>query len=172
MKTNVKTKPQPNTIETLLQAARARLRRVSPKEARAAWTDGALLIDIRPDAQREREGEIPGALTLERNVLEWRLDPASPDRIAEITSHAQRVILVCQEGYASSLAAASLQDLGMVNATDLDGGIVAWAAAGLPFRRGRAQRAAAAAGAPPTDASRRPGLIDRPDSFRHVCRFC
>ena len=114
------------TIETVLTEARARLRRVGPREAREAWRDGALLTDIRPDEQRRREGEIPGTLKLERNALEWLLDPSSPDRIPEITSHAQQVILVCQEGYASSLAAVSLQDLGLVNATDLDGGYQAW----------------------------------------------
>ena len=109
------------TIETVLTEARARLRRVGPREAREAWRDGALLIDIRPDEQRRREGEIPGTLKLERNALEWLLDPSSPDRIPEITSHAQQVILVCQEGAASSLAVVSLQDLGLVNATSLAG---------------------------------------------------
>jgi rhodanese-related sulfurtransferase len=161
------------TVDTFLTEARARLRRLSPLEARAAWRDGALLIDIRPEEQRRREGEIPGALKLERNVLEWRLDPTSPDRIAEISSHAQPVILFCQEGYASSLAAASLQEIGLINATDLDGGIAAWAAAGLPFRMGRSQRATAEVAPSSRRASmRRPAYVERTASFRHVCRFC
>jgi len=161
------------TIDSILAAARARLRRLPPQEARAAWARGALLIDIRPAEQRRREGEIPGATILERNVLEWRLDPASPDRIAEIASHEQQVILVCQEGYASSLAAASLQDVGLVNATDLEGGIAAWAAAGLPVRRGRPERqtldgATVSRGAP----SRRAGRTERASGFSHNCRYC
>lgn len=160
------------TIDTILTEARARLHRVGPREARTAWREGALLIDIRPEEQRRREGEIPGALKLERNVLEWRLDPASPDRIAEITSHAQPVILVCQEGYASSLAAASLQDLGLVNATDLEGGIAAWAAAGLPFRKGRPQRAADTPQVTRGGGMRRPAYVERAREFRHSCRFC
>src|SRR5258708_26805021 len=95
---------------------------------------GALLVDTRPVAQRRRDGELPGALILERNVLEWRLDPDSPHRVAELTSAEQTVILFCNQGYASSLAAATLKRLGLVNATDLVGGFEAWAAAGLPVR--------------------------------------
>jgi rhodanese-related sulfurtransferase len=89
-------------------------------------------VDIRPVAQRSADGEIPGALILERNVLEWRLDPASDHRIPEITGREQVVIVVCDAGYASSLAAASLQAVGLPRATDLDGGFQAWRAAGLP----------------------------------------
>jgi rhodanese-related sulfurtransferase len=162
------------TIDTLLEEARARLRRLTPREARQAWTDGALLIDIRPEAQRRREGEIPGAILLERNVLEWRLDPASPHRIPEVTGYDQTIILVCQEGYASSLAAASLQDLGLVNATDLDGGIAAWAASGLPFRKGRQRVTSAPRQA---SATRRRQIASEPEpervaAFRHRCRYC
>ncbi|MBY0278055.1 hypothetical protein K2Z84_22200 [Candidatus Binatia bacterium] len=160
------------TIETVLVEARSRLKRVGPREAREAWREGALLIDIRPDEQRRREGEIPGTLKLERNVLEWRLDPTSPDRIAEMTSHAQPVILVCQEGYASSLAAASLQEIGLVNATDLDGGVTAWAAAGLPFRKGRVPRTADAPAVTRGGTAHRPAYVERSRRFRHVCRFC
>lgn len=160
------------TIETVLTEARARLRRVGPREAREAWRDGALLIDIRPDEQRRREGEIPGTLKLERNALEWLLDPSSPDRIPEITSHAQQVILVCQEGCASSLAAASLQDLGLVNATDLAGGVAAWAAAGLPFRKGRSLRAVDAPAVTRGGRTHRSAYVERTRRFRHVCRFC
>ncbi len=120
------------TVGQLLDEARARLHRLSPAETADALAAGALVVDTRPAAQREREGEMPGALVIERNVLEWRLDPASPDRIPEVTGHDQVVVVVCSEGYSSSLAAAALQDLGYRNATDLAGGFQAWKAAGLP----------------------------------------
>jgi rhodanese-related sulfurtransferase len=121
------------TVEQLLDEARARLRRLSPGETADVLAAGALVVDTRPAAQREREGEIPGALVIERNVLEWRLDPASPDRIPEVTGHDQVVVVVvCSEGYSSSLAAAALQDMGFRNATDVAGGFRAWKAAGLP----------------------------------------
>jgi rhodanese-related sulfurtransferase len=120
------------TVAQLLDEARARLRRLSPAETADALAGGALVVDIRPAEQREREGAMPGALVIERNVLEWRLDPASPDRIPEITDHEQVVVVVCSEGYTSSLAAATLQDMGFGNATDLAGGFRAWKAAALP----------------------------------------
>jgi rhodanese-related sulfurtransferase len=120
------------TVEQLLDEARARLRRLSPAETADVLAAGALVVDTRPAAQREREGEMPGALVIERNVLEWRLDPTSADRIPEVTGHDQVVVVVCSEGYSSSLAAAALQDLGYRNATDLAGGFQAWKAAGLP----------------------------------------
>jgi rhodanese-related sulfurtransferase len=120
------------TIDQLLDEARARLARLSPAETADALADGALVVDTRPAAQREHEGGLPGALVIERNVLEWRLDPASPERIPEVTGHDQVVVVVCSEGYSSSLAAAALQDLGLRNATDLAGGFRAWQAAGLP----------------------------------------
>ena len=120
------------TIDEILDAARARLTRVTPEAAAVALEYGALLVDTRPLQQRRSEGEIPGALLIERNVLEWRLDPASSVRIPQATDHDIVVILVCSEGYSSSLAAASLQDLGLRNATDLIGGFQAWRAAGLP----------------------------------------
>jgi rhodanese-related sulfurtransferase len=119
------------TIDDELAAARSGLRRLSPHEAATAQEQGALLVDIRPALQRS-EGEIPGALVVERNVLEWRLDPASPDRLPEVDGYRQTIVVVCDAGYASSLAAASLQTLGLVHATDLDGGFQAWRAAGLP----------------------------------------
>ena len=87
---------------------------------------GALVVDTRPVAQRERDGELPGAVVVDRNVLEWRLDPTSPDRIPEATDVGRRVIVVCNEGYSSSLAAATLQQLGLHRATDLAGGYQAW----------------------------------------------
>jgi rhodanese-related sulfurtransferase len=122
-------------IDRLLAEARRRLARLGPREAADEMRRGALLVDTRPVEQRRRDGEIPGAVVVDRNVLEWRLDASSPDRIAQVTGRDQTVILVCNEGYASSLAAATLQRLGMVNATDVDGGFQAWAAAGLPVRR-------------------------------------
>ncbi|MFD8481398.1 rhodanese-like domain-containing protein [Kitasatospora sp. NPDC059673] len=122
------------TVDQLVARARVGLERPGPEQARAAVAAGARLVDIRPAAQRAREGEIPGALIIERNVLEWRLDPTGSHRIPEATGHDVRWIVVCSEGYASSLAAASLRELGLFRATDLDGGFVAWAAAGLPTR--------------------------------------
>ncbi|MCI0636938.1 MAG: hypothetical protein L0206_23945 [Actinobacteria bacterium] len=118
-------------IDELLAQARARLDRLRPHDAVAAQRDGALLVDIRSTEQRARIGEIPGALVIDRNVLEWRLDPASPHRIPEVTDCDARIVLLCDEGYASSLAAATLQDLGLNNATDLVGGFAAWQEAGL-----------------------------------------
>ena len=121
-------------ISEVLEHARSRLDRLGPAEAWAAVRDGALLVDIRPQAQRAAEGEVPGALIIERNVLEWRLDPASDARLPEAGSYDLRVIVMCSAGYTSSLAAASLQDLGLSAATDLDGGFQAWARAGLPVQ--------------------------------------
>ncbi|HEY2443632.1 MAG TPA: rhodanese-like domain-containing protein [Streptosporangiaceae bacterium] len=120
------------SVDEMLAQARSRLHRVDPRQADAEVRQGALLVDIRPAAQRAAEGEVPGALRVERNVLEWRFDPASASRLPQAGSYDLRVIIMCSEGYTSSLAAASLQDLGLVNATDLDGGFAAWAAAGLP----------------------------------------
>ena len=120
------------TIDEILAEARDRLARVRPDQAHAEARDGALLVDIRPAAQRAEEGEIPGALIVERNVLEWRLDPASDARLPQATGHDVRVIVFCSEGYTSSLAAASLHDLGLTRATDIVGGFKAWCAAGLP----------------------------------------
>jgi rhodanese-related sulfurtransferase len=125
------------SITELLAEARASLCRVSPAEAVDAVERGALLVDIRPAELRARDGTIPGALVIERNVLEWRLDPASPDRTPEMTSHEIAVVIICDEGYASSLAAATLQQLGVRNATDLIGGFQAWRAAGLPVAEHR-----------------------------------
>ncbi|MGH7912624.1 MAG: rhodanese-like domain-containing protein [Candidatus Dormibacteraceae bacterium] len=120
------------TVDDLLARARRRLTRLTPEEAARAAAEGALLVDIRPEAQRLREGAIPGALPIERNLLEWRLDPQSPWHLPQMRDHDQRVVVLCSEGYTSSLAAASLQDLGLTCVTDLEGGFRAWAAAGLP----------------------------------------
>ncbi|MDQ1702599.1 MAG: hypothetical protein QOF57_1851 [Frankiaceae bacterium] len=119
------------TIDEVLTDSRTRLRRVGPQEAAQALARGALVVDTRPVAQRAQHGQIPGAIVIERNVLEWRLDPASGSRIPEASYDAE-VVIVCQQGYSSSLAAASLQDLGVTRATDLIGGFDAWLAAGLP----------------------------------------
>ena len=121
------------TIDELLDDARARLDRVTPDEAaRAVDEGGALLIDIRAESQRAADGTVPAARFVERNVLEWRLDPACEHRDPELASYDRRVILMCDAGYQSSLAAATLKDLGIGNATDLIGGFQAWRDAGLP----------------------------------------
>ncbi|WP_433300079.1 rhodanese-like domain-containing protein [Actinoplanes sp. CA-030573] len=126
--------PPPGSIgiDEILAGARARLRRLGPLETAAAIDEGAVLVDIRPAAQRAEFGEIPGAVIIERNVLEWRLDPRSDARLPFADSYDLQVIVTCQEGYTSSLAAASLQDLGLRRATDLAGGFKAWREAGLP----------------------------------------
>jgi len=120
------------TIDRILEKARRRFKRLTPEQAATAQANGALIVDTRTPEQRERDGEIPGAVAIDRNVMEWRLDPSSPDHIPQATSPDVRVIVVCAQGYSSSLAAASLQDLGLVNATDVIGGFEAWKAAGLP----------------------------------------
>lgn len=127
------------TIDEVLAGARARLVRLRPEQAHRAVADGAVLVDIRPQAQRQAEGEIPAAIIVERNVLEWRFDPASDARLP-IARYDLQVIVVCSEGYTSSLAAALLRDLGLHRATDLDGGFRAWQAAGLPATAGSQQR--------------------------------
>jgi rhodanese-related sulfurtransferase len=123
--------PGARTIDQLLAAARTRLVRLSPVQAQQAAAAGAMLVDIRPQAQRLAEGEIPGAVIVERNVLEWRLDPDSSARLPA-ARYDMQLIVFCSEGYTSSLAAASLLDLGLHLATDMDGGFRAWQAAGLP----------------------------------------
>lgn len=123
------------TIEQMLSDARASLVRLSPQQAAGAIeTDGAVLIDIRPEADRMVDGELPGAVVIERTVLEWRLDPACDARLP-IASYDLFPIIVCNEGYSSSLAAATLQWLGISRATDVDGGVRAWLAAELPIHR-------------------------------------
>ena len=121
------------SIDQVLAAARARLRRLSPEEARAAMIEArAILVDIRPAAQRAIEGEIAGALIVERNVLEWRFDPSSSARLPVATDYDMQVIVFCSEGYTSSLAAVALKELGLWRATDVIGGFQAWKEAGLP----------------------------------------
>jgi rhodanese-related sulfurtransferase len=124
---------RPVGIDELLERVRAGFVRVGPREAYEAARSGeALLVDIRYAALRERDGVIPGALVIERNELEWRLDPRGSHKVPEANSHDLRVVLFCNEGYASSLAAESLHRLGLHRATDLTGGFQAWRAAGLP----------------------------------------
>lgn len=117
------------TIADLLAEAQARIApRVRPDELAGAMARGALVVDTRPADQRHRDGELPGAIVVDRNVLEWRLDPSSPDRLAEVGDgdHDREVVIVCNEGFSSSLAAATLRDLGLHRATDLVGGFTAW----------------------------------------------
>ena len=119
-------------IEEILAAARGQLLRLTPREAFAERGEGAVLVDIRPAAQRAEHGEIPGSVIVERNHLEWRLDPGCDARLPWVTRYDHRIIVFCMDGYTSSLAAASLQDLGLRRATDVIGGFRAWSAAGLP----------------------------------------
>lgn len=121
-------------VDDLVADARIGIERLSPKSAHRAVAAGATLVDIRPVEQRREEGEIPGAVVIERNVLEWRLDPRSEARIPALARADARVIVMCSEGYASTLAAASLRRIGLHEATDLDGGFRAWQAANLPTR--------------------------------------
>ena len=122
------------SIEQLLREARSGLDRLSPQEARDAVASGALLIDIRSDSQRWEDGDVPGAHRVPRNVLEWRLDPASPHREPSLARRDRKLILLCDEGFQSSLAAATLRRFGL-DATDVIGGFRAWRDLGLPVER-------------------------------------
>ena len=126
------------SIDDVLATARAGLRRLTPTEADTAVRGGALLVDTRTEQQRREQGELPGALVIDRTVLEWRLDPASPSRIPEADGYDRLIVVVCRQGYSSSLAAASLRAVGLHRATDLIGGVEAWQAAGLPLHDGPA----------------------------------
>jgi len=123
----------PSQLDQHLATARSTLARLDPADAYAATQLGSLLVDIRPEFQRRRDGEIPAAIIVERNHLEWRLHPDSPARIPEATGANIPWIVICDEGYASSLAAAVLQELGLRHATDVVGGVRAWRGAGLPL---------------------------------------
>jgi len=124
----------------MLDEARRGLQRLAPRDALAAMRGGALLVDTRPVEQRQRDGEIPGAVVVDRNVLEWRLDPSYPHHIPQVRSVDDMVIVICNQGYSSSLVAANLQRLGMHRATDVVGGFEAWAAEGLPAAPAPARR--------------------------------
>jgi rhodanese-related sulfurtransferase len=133
------TPPRPSgarSVDELLADARSRLRRLGPLEAATRMAAGAVLVDIRPAAQRAVEGSVPGALLVERNVLEWRFDPASDARLPQATGYDVEVVVLCSEGYTSSLAADALRSLGLHRATDVVGGFRAWVAVGLPAVRG------------------------------------
>jgi NAD(P)-dependent dehydrogenase (short-subunit alcohol dehydrogenase family)/rhodanese-related sulfurtransferase len=121
-----------NDLDRLLERARLQLTRLKPQDVSAAVQKGAVVVDIRPEFQRRRDGEIPGAVIVERNHLEWRLHPSSSGRIAEAVDPGIHWIVICDEGYASSLAAATLQTIGLSRATDVAGGFQAWRAARLP----------------------------------------
>ncbi|GAA0419845.1 sulfurtransferase [Actinoplanes capillaceus] len=129
---------RPRGVQALLDEARVGVRRLLPREVLAAAEAGALLVDTRTDVQRREQGDLPGALVIDRTVLEWRLDPASPHRIPEATGYDVPVIVVCRHGYSSSLAAASLRAVGLHRATDMVGGVQAWREAGLPMWTGPA----------------------------------
>jgi rhodanese-related sulfurtransferase len=120
------------TADELLAEARRDLERLEPAEAASAMSAGAILVDIRSEPQRERDGIVPGSIFFPRNVLEWRCDPASPYRDESLADASRRLIVMCDEGFQSSLAAANLRRLGLKRATDVAGGFQAWRAAGLP----------------------------------------
>jgi rhodanese-related sulfurtransferase len=120
-------------VDEVLAASRDGVRRLTPLETARAVARGALLVDTRTDVQRRTQGELPGAIVIDRTVLEWRLDPASPWRIPEVTGPDAEIVVVCRQGYSSSLAAASLRAVGLHRATDLIGGVDAWLTAGLPL---------------------------------------
>ncbi|MFG1922843.1 rhodanese-like domain-containing protein [Cryptosporangium sp. NPDC048952] len=125
-------------VDALLAKARSGLSRLTPQEASAAVAQGALLIDTRTETQRAEQGELPGAIVIDRTVLEWRLDPLSGVSIPEATSYDVLVVVVCRQGYSSGLAAASLREVGLWRATDMVGGFEGWVAAGLPVSTGPA----------------------------------
>ncbi|MFI5952935.1 rhodanese-like domain-containing protein [Cryptosporangium sp. NPDC051539] len=125
-------------VDVLLAKARADLERVTPAQARDAMARGALLVDTRTETQRAEQGELPGAIVIDRTVLEWRLDPASGVNIPEAAGYDVEVVVVCRQGYSSGLAAASLRALGLWRATDLIGGVEAWVADGFPVTDGPA----------------------------------
>ncbi|GAB3569273.1 rhodanese-like domain-containing protein [Arthrobacter alkaliphilus] len=116
------------TIDELLLESRAGLERVHPADLEREMSAGALVVDTRPAEQRERDGDLPGAVVIDRNVLEWRLDPSSPHHLPFAGDPTRRIVIVCNEGYSSSLAAHTLQRLGLPRATDLIGGFQAWRA--------------------------------------------
>ena len=123
------------TVDQLLAEARAKLVRLTPAQARDAVSAGAVMVDIRPADQRERDGRLPGAHVIPRNVLEWRLDPRCEHRDPDVARTDRQVVVVCDEGYQSSLAAATLRRLGL-DATDVIGGVQSWRAEGLPLGPG------------------------------------
>ena len=128
-----------HSIADVLAAACTRLDRIGPGDVESERDRGALIVDIRPTEQRARDGELEGAIVIDRNVLEWRLDPSSEHHIGQVTGYDTRIVIICNEGYSSSLAAAQLHDLGLHRSTDLIGGFQAW----LEFVQRRAMTAQA-----------------------------
>ena len=124
----------PRSVDELLEQARAGLERLGPDSASRAMAGGAVLVDIRAERERERDGVVPGSVFVARNLLEWRCDPRSDHRDERVSDPGRALIVMCDEGYQSSLAAATLRELGLDRATDLDGGFQAWRAAGLPVQ--------------------------------------
>lgn len=116
----------PVAVDVFLEAARLGLDRVQPADLKSEIADGAVVVDTRSGEQRHQDGELPGALVIDRNVLEWRLDPTSPHHVPEVADRSCRIIIVCNQGYGSSLAAATLRQLGLSRASDLVGGFQAW----------------------------------------------
>ncbi|MEO8518849.1 MAG: rhodanese-like domain-containing protein [Dermatophilaceae bacterium] len=116
----------PVAVDVFLEAARLGLDRVQPADLKSEIAAGAVVVDTRSGEQRHQDGELPGALVIDRNVLEWRLDPTSPHHVPEVADRSCRIIIVCNQGYGSSLAAATLRQLGLSRASDLVGGFQAW----------------------------------------------
>jgi rhodanese-related sulfurtransferase len=130
------TEPTAHRLDAVLAASREGVHRPTPRELVEARD--VLVVDTRTEAQRRRQGELPGAVVIDRTVLEWRLDPRGEHRIPEATGYDLQVVVVCRQGYSSSLAAASLRSIGLHRASDLEGGVEAWIAAGLPMSAGPA----------------------------------
>ena len=128
MNSNESIEQERNSIAKILAEARQSLLRVTPEMLSGERENGTLIVDIRPVEQRQRDGDLPGAIVIDRNVLEWRLDPSSEHRIPQVTGYDIRIVIVCNEGYSSSLAAAVLQKLGLHQAVDMIGGYQAWLA--------------------------------------------
>jgi rhodanese-related sulfurtransferase len=128
------------TLKELLEEARCRIERLTPAEAWAASQEGALIVDIRSDADREHDGVVPGSVHIPRTVLEWRLASDSPWRSPHVGGPERRIVVLCDHGYSSSLAAATLIDLGLERAGDVVGGFVAWRESGLPVARAARRR--------------------------------
>ena len=128
MNSNESIEQEQHSIAKILAEARQSLLRVTPEQLSGELENGTLIIDIRPVEQRQRDGELPGAIVIDRNVLEWRLDPTSEHRLPQVTGYDIRIVIVCNEGYSSSLAAAVLQKLGLHQAVDMIGGYQAWLA--------------------------------------------
>jgi rhodanese-related sulfurtransferase len=128
MNSNESIEQERNSIAKILAEARQSLLRVTPEMLSSELENGTLVVDIRPVEQRQRDGDLPGAIVIDRNVLEWRLDPSSEHRIPQVTGYDIRIVVVCNEGYSSSLAAAVLQKLGLHQAVDMIGGYQAWLA--------------------------------------------